>query len=195
MLSRAFDILRRDLAGLQRVATADSGAMRYLFTGSDRKLSLVTLEPPYPTTAGPYFVEYSVQSNHVHLLATGAREESLSKAVQAMGRRYVSYFNYLHGRTGTLWEGRFRSCPVESDRYFLVCHRYVELNPVRAGMTGHPGEFAWSSFRCNALGSPDDLVTPHSLYMELAGADQRRRAAYRSDRRLPTPMSPHSSRR
>jgi putative transposase len=123
---------------------------------------------------------YVLMTNHVHLLATGDGKDSLAKVVQCMGRRYVSYFNYLYQRTGTLWEGRFKSCPVESERYFLVCHRYVELNPVRAEMVGDPGDFAWSSYRSNAFGHADDLVTPHPLYMELGGVESERRAAYRA---------------
>jgi putative transposase len=121
---------------------------------------------------------YVFMTNHVHLLATGSRADSLSRMVQSMGRRYVSYFNYLYERTGTLWEGRFKSCPVETERYFLVCHRYVELNPVRAELVGDPWAFPWSSYRANAFGKPDDLVTPHSLYMELGATEDRRRRAY-----------------
>ena len=121
---------------------------------------------------------YVFMTNHVHLLATGSGSDSLSRMVQSMGRRYVSYFNYLYERTGTLWEGRFKSCPVETERYFLVCHRYVELNPVRAELVGDPWAFQWSSYRANAFGKPDDLVTPHSLYMELGATEDRRRQAY-----------------
>ena len=121
---------------------------------------------------------YVFMTNHVHLLATGSAADSLGRMVQSMGRRYVSYFNYLYERTGTLWEGRFKSCPVETERYFLVCHRYVELNPVRAEMVGDPWAFQWSSFRANAFGHPDDLVTPHSLYLELGASEVRRRRAY-----------------
>jgi putative transposase len=122
---------------------------------------------------------YVLMTNHFHILATGERADSLAKVVQSMGRRYVGYFNYLYERTGTLWEGRFRSCPVESERYFFVCHRYVELNPVRAGMISDLETYRWSSYRCNALGYGDDLVTPHQLYRELGSADDDRRAAYR----------------
>ena len=122
---------------------------------------------------------YVLMTNHFHILATGERADSLAKVVQCMGRRYVGYFNYLYERTGTLWEGRFRSCPVESARYFFVCHRYVELNPVRAGMISDLATYPWSSYRCNALGHRDDLVTSHELYMELGGADADRCAAYR----------------
>jgi REP-associated tyrosine transposase len=133
---------------------------------------------------------YVLMTNHVHILGTGERPDSLSRAVQSMGRRYVSYFNYLYERTGTLWEGRFRSCPVESERYFFVCHRYVEMNPVRAEMVGDPGRHQWSSYRCNAIGAKDDLVTPHSLYMDLGATEPERREAYRRlfDVELDAPM-------
>ena len=121
---------------------------------------------------------YVLMSNHVHLLATGRGANSLAKLVQGMGRRYVSYFNYLHGRTGTLWEGRFHSSLVQEERYFLACHRYIEMNPVRAGMVGRPGEYAWSSFAFNRLGKPDDLLTPHSVYLSLGSTESRRQQAY-----------------
>lgn len=121
---------------------------------------------------------YVFMDNHVHVLGTGQTADSLSKVVQSMGRRYVSYFNYLYGRTGTLWEGRFHSSLVESERYFLVCHQYVESNPVRAGMVDDPVAFPWSSYRFNARGGADDLVTPHSLYMELAATERERRMRY-----------------
>jgi putative transposase len=123
---------------------------------------------------------YVFMTNHVHVLGGAGEGVSFSRMMQCVGRRYVGYFNYLYGRTGTLWEGRFKSCPVETERYFLVCHQYVEMNPVRAGMVEDPGAFAWSSHRCNTLGLADDLVTPHSLYMQLGDADATRRLAYRS---------------
>lgn len=88
----------------------------------------------------------------------------MSNAIQALGRRYVRYFNFLHERCGTLWQGRFHSSVVDTDRYFLICQRYIELNPVRAGLCGHPVEFPWSSHRHYARGTPDDLVTPHSIH-------------------------------
>ena len=121
---------------------------------------------------------YVFMTNHIHLLGTAAAPDSFSKMVQCMGRRYVPYFNFLYQRTGTLWEGRFQSCPVETERYFLICHRYVELNPVRAGIVGDPWAFEWSSYRCNAMGRADDLVTPHSLYIELGQSDAARRRNY-----------------
>jgi putative transposase len=123
---------------------------------------------------------YVLMTNHIHVLGSASAKDAFSKMMQCVGRRYVGYFNYLYERTGTLWEGRFKSCPVETERYFLVCHQYVEMNPVRAGMVEDPGAFAWSSHRCNTQGLKDDLVTPHSLYMQLGGSDAARKTGYRA---------------
>ena len=109
---------------------------------------------------------YVFMTNHVHLLATGASADSISKAMQALGRRYVRYFNLVHERSGALWQGRFHSSVVDADRYFLACQRYIELNPVRAGICRHPVEFPWSSHRHYARGVADDLVTPHAIVRE-----------------------------
>jgi putative transposase len=123
---------------------------------------------------------YVFMSNHVHLLMTGKEDASISKAIQSLGRRYVPYFNFIHRRTGTLWEGRFRSSPVESDEYFLACQRYIELNPVRAGICKRPGDFPWSSHRYYATGRADDLVTPHSIHELFGQRIETRAAAYRA---------------
>jgi putative transposase len=122
---------------------------------------------------------YVLMSNHVHLLATGDHRQAAAKTIQSLGRRYVRYFNYLHVRTGTLWEGRYRACPVETDRYFLTCHRYIESNPVRAGMVTDAAGFAWSSHRHYALGVGDSLITPHGLIATLGRDAASRRIAYR----------------
>jgi putative transposase len=122
---------------------------------------------------------YVFMTNHVHLLVSEAPGGSLSQAVQMLGRRYVSYFNYLHERTGTLWEGRFHSSLVETERYLFVCHQYIEENPVRAGLVFNPGDFAWSSHSCLAHGRKDDLVTPHPLYLALGCANAERLSRYR----------------
>ena len=119
---------------------------------------------------------YVFMPNHVHLLATGRSTDSVSKAIQSLGRRYVAYFNFIHRRTGTLWEGRFYSSVVDADRYFLACQRYIETNPVRAGLCRKPIEFAWSSHRYYAAHTADDLVTPHSIHDQFRGAEA---AAYR----------------
>jgi putative transposase len=99
--------------------------------------------------------------------------------MRRLGQHYVQYFNRRHQRTGTLWEGRFRSCLVECERYLLICQRYIELNPVRARMVSDPAHYPWSSYRANASGVDDPLVTPHLVYVELGTHDADRRAAYR----------------
>lgn len=129
--------------------------------------------------AGCEIHAYALMTNHVHLLVTPDHERGPAYMMQSVGRRYVRYFNDRFQRTGTLWEGRYRSTLIDSDRYFFACSRYVELNPVRAGMVPHPGAYRWSSFRCNADGEPDDLVTPHRLYRELGVEAVHREAAYR----------------
>ncbi len=118
-------------------------------------------------------------TNHVHLLATPSHDESLSRLMQFLGRLYVRHFNYRYTRSGTLFEGRFKTCIVQEDRYMLACLRYIELNPVRAGMVGDPGDYRWSSFRAHAFGIRASLWSPHKLYMELARNEQQRQRAWR----------------
>ena len=110
---------------------------------------------------------YVLMTNHVHLLVTPDSEDSLSKAMQSVGRRYVQYFNHTYQRTGTLWEGRYKSTLIQSSRYLLTCMRYIELNPVRADMVGHPADYPWSSYCANAQGEENALLTPHALYRRL----------------------------
>lgn len=99
--------------------------------------------------------------------------------MKALGQRYVQYVNRTYRRSGTLWEGRFRSCLTQEESYLLACQRYIELNPVRAGMVEHPAEYRWSSYRSNAQGEPDSLLKPHSLYQALGKDAASRAAAYR----------------
>ncbi len=122
---------------------------------------------------------YVLMSNHVHILATPDTDQSISKTLQSLGRRYVQYFNQTHGRTGTLWEGRYRATLIDSERYLLTCMRYIELNPVRAGMVKHPLDYPWSSYAANARGEENALVSPHSLYRRLGRNPQARQSAYR----------------
>ncbi len=93
----------------------------------------------------------------------------LPKTMQSVGRRYVQYFNFTYSRTGTLWEGRYKATVIDSEAYLLICMRYIELNPVRAGMVKDPSDYPWSSYGTNALGAPDRLCTPHSLYERRIG--------------------------
>ncbi len=122
---------------------------------------------------------YVLMQNHIHLLVTPGHQESLSKLMQSVGRRYVQYFNAIYDRTGTLWEGRYRSTLIEPAAYLLTCMRYVELNPVRAQLVRHPRDYVWSSYHANALGAIDALVTPHAQYRRLGQSATARQAAYR----------------
>ena len=117
-------------------------------------------------------------SNHVHLLVTPATKGGISSLMQTLGRHYVRYFNYTYKRTGTLWEGRFKSCVVDADNYLLICQRYIELNPVRAGMVGLPSQYHWSSYHANALGKQIDLWTPHPVYTKLGRSKVERIQVY-----------------
>lgn len=122
---------------------------------------------------------YVLMDNHFHLLATPVTETGLSQLMQAVGRSYVRYFNNRHGRSGTLWEGRYRSTVVETERYLLACMVYIDLNPVRAGMVAEPADYPWSSHR-HAIGQVvDKLVSPHALLWSLGNTPFAREAAYR----------------
>jgi putative transposase len=123
---------------------------------------------------------YVLMTNHVHLLVTPSDERGPGRMMQTLGRFYVRYFNETYERTGTLWEGRYRSTIVDSESYLLVCSRYIELNPVRALMAIHPGRYTWSSHRHNAYGEPDSLVTEHAVYRALGNASGPRQVAYRA---------------
>jgi putative transposase len=119
-------------------------------------------------------------TNHVHLLLKPQRDYAISRLMQSMGRRYVAFFNYSYSRSGTLFEGRFRSCLVQEDNYFLTCLRYIELNPVRAGMVSDPGDYRWSSYRAHALGAPVEFWTPNKLYLSLGKLPTDRQRAWRA---------------
>jgi REP-associated tyrosine transposase len=123
---------------------------------------------------------YVLMTNHVHLLVTPERADSLPCLMQSLGRRYVRYINAAYRRTGTLWEGRYRAAPIDSDAYFLACCRYIELNPVRARMVAHPRDHRWSSYAAHAQGAPDALVRDHPLYRGLGGTAAERQKAYRA---------------
>ena len=123
---------------------------------------------------------YVLMSNHVHLLLTPQRTDSAGQMMKNLGQRYVQYVNRAYRRSGTLWEGRFRSCLTQSEDYVLACYRYIELNPVRAGMVRHPRDYRWSSFHANGEGKQDALLTPHEQYLSLARNPPTRREAYRA---------------
>lgn len=123
---------------------------------------------------------YVLMDNHVHLLVTPEKEGALSLMMQALGRRYVSWFNRRHQRSGTLWEGRFRGCVIESERFFLACMRYIEQNPMRAGVAGHPSDFEWSSHAHHVGSRSDPLVADHALFWTLGNTPFDRQSAYKA---------------
>ncbi|MDQ7089501.1 MAG: transposase [Methylococcales bacterium] len=120
-----------------------------------------------------------LMTNHIHLLCTPMKKNSVSKTMQDVGRLYVCYFNRTYHRTGTLWEGRYKSSLVQSDYYLLAVYRYIELNPLRASMVNDPADYAFSSYQINALGKPSDLCTPHSEYLSLGDNDKKRQKKYK----------------
>jgi putative transposase len=122
---------------------------------------------------------YVLMTNHVHLLVTPQLDESLPLTMQMLGRYYVQYFNYCYRRTGTLFEGRYKATLIDSVAYLLTCMRYIELNPVRAGMVTHPSGYRWSSFAANANGEEDPLANPHAEYRSLGRSPDERQSAYR----------------
>lgn len=121
---------------------------------------------------------YVLMTNHVHLLMTPGAPGRIGRTMQALGRRYVRYINDRYGRTGTLWEGRYKASLVGDDRHLLQCQRYIELNSVRASMASDPADYRWSSFRHHALGVPDPLITPHPAMLGLGRTPHERRASY-----------------
>ena len=123
---------------------------------------------------------YVLMTNHVHLLLTPERTDSVALLMKHLGQRYVQYVNRTYRRSGTLWEGRFRSCLTQTEDYVLGCYRYIEMNPVRAAMVSQPQNYRWSSYHANALGKADSLINPHAEYLRLGRDDTARREAYRA---------------
>jgi putative transposase len=121
---------------------------------------------------------YVLMSNHVHLLVTPEAADSLPRMMQAVGRRYVRYFNDRQGRSGTLWEGRYRSTPIQTETYLLACMAYIDLNPVRAGLVAEARDYPWSSHGHYVGLRSDRLITPHPLVWTLGNTPFAREAAY-----------------
>jgi len=119
-------------------------------------------------------------TNHVHLLVTPETDAGIAKLMQAIGRRYVQYVNRFYRRTGSLWEGRYKSSVIQAENYLLTRMRYIELNPVRAVMVQDPGQYRWSSYRHNGLSQTDSRITPHSVFLALDPDAAERQAAYRA---------------
>lgn len=123
---------------------------------------------------------YVLMPNHLHLLVTPSDEQGLSRMMQWIGRLYVPYFNHKYHRTGTLWQGRYRATVIDAERYLMLCSRYIELNPVRAGLAPSAGDYPWSSYQHHVGIKSDPVITDHALYWSLGNTPFEREATYRS---------------
>jgi putative transposase len=147
------------------------------FDEQDYKVYLSKLEE-YSEKLEVSVHSFVLMTNHVHLLMTPKEGDGVSRLMQSLGRYYVRYVNKKYHRSGTLWEGRYKSTLIDSEQYLMIVSRYIEMNPVRANMVNQPGEYPWSSFRKNALGVPIKLITPHEVYQSLAKTDKTRQKRY-----------------
>jgi putative transposase len=158
---------RIDLAGVpQHVLQRGNNRSACFFQAADYLFYLDCLQQA-AHQHGCSVYAYVLMTNHVHLLLSGQDVGCVSAMMQTLGRRYVRRINQRYGRTGTLWEGRFKSSVIESERYFLTCMRYIELNPVRAAMVAAPEDYRWSSYRRHALGEGDGWLADHDCYLAL----------------------------
>ncbi len=134
----------------------------------------------FATKFGCAIHAYVLMTNHVHLLLTPSRPDSVALLMKNLGQRYVQYINRTYRRSGTLWEGRFRSCLTQTEEYVLACYRYIELNPVRAGMVVRPQDYRWTSYHANALGKGSRIINPHEKFMRLGSDDKNRQLTYQA---------------
>ena len=122
---------------------------------------------------------YVLMANHAHLLMTPGTESGISRVMQLVGNRYVQYFNKSYRRTGTLWEGRHKASLIDAEQYLIACYRYIELNPVRAGMVEHPGDYCWSSYRHHAITNSSLLIKDHEVFLRTGSTPEQRMHCYR----------------
>lgn len=139
----------------------------HVFHDADDRLRFLSVLEKAARDRGVGIHGYALMRTHFHALLTPPDAQALPRMMQVLGRLYVRYFNDRHRRTGTLWEGRYRAGLVADERYWITCLRYIELNPVRAGAVSAPEAYEWSSYRANASGCRDSLLTPHPLYLQL----------------------------
>jgi putative transposase len=170
---------RVSLAGVAEHVIQRGNNRQAIFTSEDDMKAYVTWLKQYSKKYNVAIHAWVLMTNHVHLLCSPANYSGISKMMQSLGRMYVMYFNRAYKRSGTLWEGRYRSCLVQSGKYLLEVYRYIELNPVRAGMVQDPREYSWSSYQCNALGKQSDLLTAHPNYLAINQDANNRLADYR----------------
>lgn len=123
---------------------------------------------------------FVLMPDHVHVLATPGSSDSIARTIQSIGRNYVQYFNECNHSVGTIWEGRYRATVIDAKQYMLTCSRYIELNPVRAGLVKNPKEYPWSSYSYNTSSRPNEMISPHRQYLKLGNNDRERAQAYRA---------------
>ena len=168
------------IAGVsQHITQRGSNRMATFRSDSDYRMFL-TLIRQASTRCGSEVHGYVLMTNHIHLLLTPRVPTAVEKTMQLLGTRYAGYFNRRHHRTGPVFEGRYKTVFVDDERYWITCLRYIELNPVRAGVVSTPEEYIWSSYHANALGNQDDLVTPHARYLALGSVADTRQCTWRS---------------
>ena len=149
------------------------------YSDKDRRFFVNSIKESKEKTKSKIYA-YCFMTNHVHLLVEPSTKEGMGNMIQSLGRRYVQYINKIHKRTGTLWEGRFKSSIVSKDEYLLCCSRYIELNPVRAGMVRHPIDYAWSSFSFKAEGRQDALLDEDPIYRGLGKTPREKQVNYKA---------------
>ena len=149
------------------------------FFADDDYLRFLAWLKEYADASGCAIHAYVLMTNHVHLLITPETSSSAGLLMKKLGQRYVQYINRTYRRSGSLWEGRFRSCLAQQEDYLLACQRYIELNPVRAGMVEHPADYRWSSYAGNAQGADNELIEAHPQYIALGKNNKERQANYR----------------
>ncbi|ESQ75182.1 transposase [Asticcacaulis sp. AC402] len=172
---------RLTLAGqAHHVIQRGNNKQAIFFCDADRRMFLADLGEGL-ANHGCALHAYVLMTNHIHLLVTPEKDEAIGQLMQSLGRRYVGHINRTYGRTGTLWEGRFKSTIVDAQDYVMACYRYIEANPVRAHMLAEASDYRWSSFAAaNALGHADPLIIPHEVYRELGPTAEARQVQYRT---------------
>jgi len=170
---------RLSLAGIpQHVIQRGNNRQACFFSEQDYTVYLDKLSE-YSKKHNVHIHSYILMTNHVHLLLTPMESNGVSQLMQSLGRYYVRYINQNHGRSGTLWEGRFKSSLIDTERYFFTVSCYIELNPVRASMVTKPEEYPWSSYQQNAMGKHIKIIVPHASYLSLGNNDLERQVAYK----------------
>ena len=171
---------RPDLPGIPQYVIQRGNDRQACFFSDDDHQTYLTLLREAAARHDCAVHAYVLMTNHVHLLVSPTAARGVARMMQTLGRGYVGYINARYRRTGTLWEGRYKSCLVDADDYLLTCYRYIELNPVRAGMVERPEAYRWSSHACNAHGAHDAIVRPHAGYLALCASEAARQVAYRA---------------